>query len=73
MQKTRKIRVILTSGRISPPPENRGGVWRYADLLEPINDPKNTERAYLLEWLGGPFDPEEVNQRLAPFQRRRSR
>ena len=36
----------------------RGGGWGYADLLKIIRNPKHKERESMLEWLGGPFDPE---------------
>lgn len=66
---------ICLKGKLACPPEDCGGVWGYADLLEALSDPENTEREDLLDWLGGPFDPEafdaeEVNQRLALFRRR---
>jgi hypothetical protein len=69
---------VCLKGKGACPPEDCGGVWRYADLIEAISDPNDTERTELLEWLGGPFDPEafdpaEVNQRLEPIRRRRSR
>ncbi len=64
---------ICLKGKRACPPEDCGGVWGYADLLEAISDPDKPEHEDLLEWLGGPidpesFDPDEVNQRLAPFR-----
>jgi hypothetical protein len=61
---------VCVTGKRACPPEDCGGVWGYADLLEAIADPANPEHEELLEWLGDPFDPEafdvaEVNQRLA--------
>jgi hypothetical protein len=52
------------------PPEDCGGVWGYAELLEVLADRRHPERAERLEWLGGGFDPEAVdlgaiNRRLA--------
>jgi hypothetical protein len=52
------------------PPEDCGGIWGYADLLEVLSDPEHEEYEERLEWLGGEFDPEafdleEVNARLA--------
>jgi len=51
------------------PPEDCGGVWGYADLLESLRDPDAEEHEERLEWLGEDFDPEEfdvgsVNQEL---------
>ena len=40
------------------PPEDCGGVWGYADLLEAIKDPRHEEHEELTEWVGEDFDPE---------------
>jgi len=40
------------------PPEDCGGVWGYADLLKIIRNPRHKEHKTMLEWLGGPLDPE---------------
>jgi hypothetical protein len=46
-------------GRRNCPPEDCGGPWGYADLIEAIRNPrKNPE---LLEWLGDDFDPESFD------------
>jgi len=47
-----------------------GGVWGYADFLEIMGDPKHPEHEEMMEWAGGPFDPEAfdldgVNARLS--------
>jgi hypothetical protein len=56
------------------PPEDCGGVWGYAELLEALGNPKHPEHAEMLEWIGGVFDPESadvagINRRLAALQR----
>lgn len=56
-------------GERSCPPEDCGGIWGYADMLEKLAGPRNKERKELMEWLGGEFDSEEfdihgVNERL---------
>jgi hypothetical protein len=45
-------------GERAAPPEDCGGMWGYAELLEAISDPTHPEHESLLEWLGEPFDPE---------------
>ena len=48
-----------TAGKRSCPPEDCGGVWGYANLLEALADPAHEDRDELLEWLGDEdFDPE---------------
>jgi len=40
------------------PPEDCGGPFGYAELLEAITDPKHERHAELTEWVGDDFDPE---------------
>ena len=49
---------FCTAGKRACPPEDCGGVSGYERLLEIIVDPDHEEHAEMLEWLGGPFDPE---------------
>jgi hypothetical protein len=44
------------------PPEDCGGPWGYAELLEAIKDPKHERHAELTEWIGDEFDPERVDK-----------
>jgi len=50
-----------TGGRRATPPEDCGGIWSYADLLDVLADPAHPEHANSLEWLGldsaAEFDP----------------
>jgi hypothetical protein len=69
---------MCTGGRRRCPPEDCGGPYGYHNLLKTLGDPANEEHESMLEWVGGSFDPEafsveEVNQRLAPPKRRRTR
>jgi len=48
-------------GKRACPPEDCGGPGGYENLLEAIADPKHEEHASLVEWLGGPFDPERFD------------
>jgi hypothetical protein len=50
-------RLIEVSGRC--PPEDCGGPWGYAELLEAIKNPKHERHAELKEWIGGDFDPND--------------
>ena len=67
-----------TGGRRAAPPEDCGGVWGYADLLNILADPRHEEHQARLEWLGiqtaaeydaGAFDCEVVNLDLASMSR----
>jgi hypothetical protein len=50
-------RLIEARGRC--PPEDCGGPWGYAELLEAIKDPTHESHAELTEWIGDDFDPNE--------------
>lgn len=52
-------RLIEASGRC--PPEDVGGPWGYAELLEAINDPTHERHAELREWITADFDPNVVD------------
>jgi hypothetical protein len=61
---------VCLAGERAGPPDDCGGGWGYADLLEALADPNHPEHGWKLEWAGGPIDPEafdldEVNKRLA--------
>lgn len=43
------------------PPEDCGGVYGYAKLLEILADPKHPEHEDILDWLGDGFDPEHLD------------
>jgi hypothetical protein len=49
-------RLVEVSGRC--PPEDCGGPWGYAELLEAIKDPKHERHAEFTEWVGDDFDPD---------------
>jgi len=61
---------LCIAGARACPPEDCGGVWGYANLLEVIANASHPEHEDMLEWLGDEFDPahfevEEVNAILA--------
>lgn len=69
---------ICTAGKLHGPPEDCGGIPGYYHLLEAIRDPDHEEHEEMLEWIGDGFDPDafsvdEVNRRLTPLQRRRTK
>jgi hypothetical protein len=58
-------------GRRACPPEDCGGSRGYGAFLEAIQNPGHPEHKNMVEWIGGPFDPETfdieaVNAELAP-------
>lgn len=60
---------ICVKGKRACPPEDCGGIFGYADLLRTLADPTDPEHQEMLEWLGGPLDPEafdidDTNQAL---------
>lgn len=65
--------VRCLAGENACPPEDVGSADGYASFLDIINNPLHEERANLLEWAGGSFDPtafslDDVNERLADIK-----
>jgi hypothetical protein len=46
------------TGKRHCPPEDCGGVWGYSDFVEAVQNPGHPDHGYMLEWVGGEFDPE---------------
>jgi Plasmid pRiA4b ORF-3-like protein len=64
---------VCITGKRACPPEDCGGSWGYAELLEIIRDPSHPEYEERMEWVGESFNPDifdlnEVNHRLREFQ-----
>ncbi|WP_432839607.1 plasmid pRiA4b ORF-3 family protein [Dactylosporangium sp. CA-092794] len=66
-----------TGGKRAAPPDDCGGLWGYAELVEVLADPSHPEHGERLEWLGltdasqfapDAFDAEEVNRRLGALR-----
>ena len=59
--------VICIKGKNNCPPEDCGGVWGYANMLEILKQPEHEEHENYIEWLGEEFDPtyfdkDEINE-----------
>ena len=52
---------VCVEGKRACPPEDCGGVWGYADLLDAIGNKKHERHEELLEWLGESFNPNEFD------------
>jgi len=52
---------VLHGGRRASPPEDCGGIWGYAHLLEVLADSTHEEHEQLSTWVGGEFDPDEFD------------
>ena len=53
---------VCIAGKISCPPEDCGGAWGYADMLEILKNPEHPEFQEFIDWLGDEFDPEEFDK-----------
>jgi len=65
---------VCTAGKRACPPEDCGGAWGYANLLEVMADPDHPDHEELAEWAGEidpeAFDLDAVNQRLDCLRRK---
>jgi hypothetical protein len=64
--------LCLAGGRACPP-EECGGIWEYANLLEIIQNPTHPDYLEMIEHFGGNFDPEafdlaRINRALRPIR-----
>jgi hypothetical protein len=50
-------------GKRACPPEDVGGPYGYADFLEVLADPEHPDHQEMVEWIGGPFDPEAFDMK----------
>ncbi|MCJ2041968.1 plasmid pRiA4b ORF-3 family protein [Methylobacterium sp. J-059] len=44
------------------PPEDVGGTMGFEEFLEAVTKPRHRERKRMLEWYGGPFDPDGLDR-----------
>lgn len=66
---------VCVGGRRACPPDDCGGVWGYVNFVEALADPRHEDHTMMMEWWGGPFDPDAfdidaVNQTFARMGRR---
>jgi len=64
---------VCVAGRRAGPPEDCGGVWGYAELLDILGDPEHPEHAERLDWLGyqhdpAAFDKDAINRALTDIR-----
>jgi hypothetical protein len=55
----------VIDGARAAPPEDIGGPEGYAEFLEILSDPHSDDAQRLIEWLGGDFDPDYFDKRIA--------
>lgn len=60
-KETSRFYPVCTDGKGACPPEDVGGVWGYADLLEKLKKTGTDEYEEILEWLGNDFSPEKFD------------
>ncbi len=58
---------ICTGGERACPPEDCGGAWGHAELLDILADPSHPDYEDTLEWIGGEFDPEAFDPEAVWF------
>lgn len=68
-----ELPIRCAAGENACPPENVGGHPGYAEFLNAIADPGHEDRAAMLNWIGGAFDPTAfdlaaINERLAAIK-----
>ena len=44
------------------PPEDVGGTDGFMEFLEAVLDPSHEEHSRMIEWCGGPFDPDDIDE-----------
>jgi hypothetical protein len=52
----------FVAGERRGPPEDVGGTWGFEEFVEAMTKPRHRERKAMLEWYGGPFDPEALDR-----------
>jgi len=53
---------VCLAGKNNGPPEDCGGVWGYANMIEILSNPKHEEYEQYMEWLEEEFDPSQFDK-----------
>jgi hypothetical protein len=61
---------VCLDGRRARPPEDCGGPYGYANLMEAMADPKHPEHDEMREWVGPYWQPEDFELELVNKQLR---
>ena len=48
-------------GKRNCPPEDCGGIWGYEEFVKAMKNKKHPEHRDLIDWYGGPFDPDKFS------------
>lgn len=66
---------VCVAGENACPPEDVGGPFGYARLLEVLADQKHEQHADMMRWIGGVFDPKgfDLNRINREFKSAKSR
>lgn len=54
---------VFVDGARRAPPEDVGGTTGFEEFLEAVVDPDHEDHDRILEWCGGAFDPEDIDER----------
>lgn len=58
---TKPMKIEVTEAKGACPPDDCGGVWGYAHMLDILNDKKHPDYEDTVEWLGSRFNPTKVS------------
>ena len=67
----------FVAGARRAPPDDVGGPFGFFDFLQAVADPQHPEHRRMVEWYGGPYDPDDldlpgIKEGLAAIVKRRS-
>lgn len=54
----------FVAGARRAPPEDVGGISGFEEFLEAALDSDHEEHERMVEWYGGPFDPDDIDERM---------